>query len=44
MNIIPFTWQDALRLAVATAVPSIPLAFPVFSVEELLGRLIEIML
>jgi hypothetical protein len=44
MNIIPFTWQDALRLAVATAVPLIPLAFTVFSVEELLGRLIEIML
>jgi hypothetical protein len=44
MNIIPFTWQDALRLAVATAVPLIPLAFTVFSVEELLSRLVEIML
>jgi hypothetical protein len=44
MSIIPFTWQDALRLAVATAVPLIPLAFTVFSVEELMARLIEIML
>jgi hypothetical protein len=44
MSIIPFTWQDALRLAIATALPLIPLALTVFSVEELMGRLIEIML
>lgn len=44
MSIIPFTWQDALRLALATAVPLLPLALTVFSVEELMTRLIEIML
>jgi len=44
MRIIPFTWQDAARLAAATAAPLVPLAFTVFSVEELLHRLIQIML
>lgn len=44
MHVIPFTWQDAVRLAVATAAPMIPLVLTILSVEELLGRLIEIML
>lgn len=44
MRIIPFTWQDALRLAVATAAPLVPLAFTVFSFEEILSRLVQIML
>lgn len=44
MRIIPFTWQDALRLAAATAAPLLPLALTVFSLEELLSRLIQIML
>jgi hypothetical protein len=44
MRVIPFTWQDAARLAAATAAPLVPLALTVFSVEELLSRLIQIML
>jgi hypothetical protein len=44
MRIVPFTWQDAARLAVATIVPLLPLALTVLSVEELLHRLIQIML
>jgi hypothetical protein len=44
MRILPFTWQDAVRLAAATAAPLVPLGLTVFSVEELLSRLIKIML
>jgi hypothetical protein len=44
MRVIPFTWQDAARLAAATAAPLVPLALTVFSVEELLRRLIQILL
>jgi hypothetical protein len=44
MRLIPFTWQDAARLAIATAVPLVPLVLTVLSVEEVLSRLIQIML
>ena len=44
MRIIPFTWQDAARLAVATAAPLLPLGLTVLSLEELLGRLFKILI
>jgi len=44
MNLLPFTVVDAIRLAVATAAPLVPLALTIFSVEELLGRLVKILL
>lgn len=44
MSIIPFTWQDAARLAAATVIPLVPLALTVLSVEELLHRMIQILL
>ena len=44
MRILPFTWQDAVRLTVATAAPLVPLVLTVLSVEEAVSRLIQIML
>jgi hypothetical protein len=44
MHVVPFTWQDAVRLAISTAAPMLPLILTILSVEELLGRLIQIML
>ena len=44
MGIVPFTLQDAIRLALATAVPLLPLALTVFSLEEVLGGLIKVLL
>ena len=42
MNIVPFGVQDISRLALATAVPLLPLALTTFSVEELAMRLLKI--
>jgi hypothetical protein len=44
MGIVPFTLQDAIRLTLATAVPLLPLALTVFSVEEVLSGLVKILL
>ncbi|HET9158008.1 MAG TPA: hypothetical protein VFN91_15155, partial [Myxococcaceae bacterium] len=42
MRVVPFGLQDITRLALATAVPLLPLALTVFSVEELVMRLLKI--
>lgn len=42
MNIVPFGLQDIVRLAAATAVPLLPLGLTVFSLEELVMRLLKI--
>jgi hypothetical protein len=42
MNIVPFGLQDITRLALATAVPLLPLTLTVFSLEELVVRLLKI--
>lgn len=44
MNVVPFGVQDITRLALATAVPLLPLALTVFSVEELAMKLVKILL
>ena len=41
---IPFGYKDAVRLAVATAAPLLPLTLTVISLEELIKRLIKILL
>jgi hypothetical protein len=41
---VPFGLKDALRLAAATAAPLLPLGLTVFSLEELVSRLIKILL
>lgn len=42
MNIVPFGLQDITRLALATALPLLPLTLTVFSLEELVMRLLKI--
>jgi hypothetical protein len=43
MRIVPFALEDIARLAAATAVPLLPLALTIFSLEELLVRLVKIL-
>jgi hypothetical protein len=40
MNLVPVKWTDVTRLAVATAAPFVPLLLTVFSLEELVMRLV----
>jgi len=42
MRVVPFGLQDITRLALATAAPLLPLALTVFSLEELVMRLLKI--
>jgi hypothetical protein len=42
MNVVPFGLQDLTRLALATALPLLPLGLTVFSLEELVMRLLKI--
>lgn len=42
MRVVPFSLQDASRLAIATAVPLSPLLLTIFSFEELMVRLIKV--
>jgi hypothetical protein len=42
MRAVPFGLQDMSRLAVATAAPLVPLGLTIFSLEELVLRLIKI--
>jgi hypothetical protein len=42
MRIVPFGLEDIARLAAATAAPLLPLTLTIFSVEELLTRLVKI--
>jgi len=44
MRIVPFGLDDITRLAAATIIPLLPLALTVFSAEELLTRLVKIIL
>ena len=43
MRVVPFGLKDATRLAAATAAPLLPLALTIFSLEELVTRLIKIL-
>ncbi len=43
MRPIPFDLQDIARLAAATAVPLLPLGLTVFSLEELVMRIVKIL-
>ena len=42
MRWVPFTAQTALQLAVATLLPVVPLTLTMFSLQELLERLLKI--
>ncbi len=44
MRPVPFDLQDMARLAVATALPLLPLGFTLFSPEELIMRILKILL
>jgi hypothetical protein len=44
MRVVPFGMADMMRLAGATAAPLIPLMLTIFSVEEVVTRLIKIVL
>ena len=44
MRLVPFGLKDAARLAAATAAPLIPLGLTIFSLEELVTRLVKILL
>lgn len=44
MRLVPFGLKDVARLAAATAAPLLPLTLTIFSLEELLTRLIKILL
>ena len=41
MNLVPVKWTDVTRLAGATAAPFVPLLLTVFSLEELVMRLVK---
>jgi hypothetical protein len=43
MRPVPFDLQDIARLAAATAVPLLPLGLMVFSLEELVTRIVKIL-
>jgi hypothetical protein len=44
MRLVPFGLKDVTRLAAATAAPLLPLALTIFSLQELVTRLIKILL
>jgi hypothetical protein len=43
MRLVPFGWKDVTRLAVGTAVPLLPLTLTIFSLDELVTRLIRVL-
>jgi len=43
MRALPVRWQDITRLAMATALPFAPLLLTVFSLEELVMRLVKVL-
>jgi hypothetical protein len=43
MRSVPVKLNDAVRLAAATAAPFVPLLFTVFSLEELVTRLVKML-
>jgi hypothetical protein len=44
MRVVPFGMKDVARLAAATAAPLLPLGLTIFSLEELVTRLLKILL
>jgi len=44
MRWVPFTVQTAVQLVVATLLPVVPLTLTMFSLQELLERLLKIVL
>jgi hypothetical protein len=42
MRLVPFGLDDVTRLAAATALPLLPLTLMIFSLEEVVTRLIKI--
>ena len=44
MRVVPFALQDVTRLAIATAIPLAPLLLTMFSFEELITRVIKVVL
>ena len=42
MRAVPFAFQDATRLAIATAIPLAPLLLTVFSFEEIILRVLKV--
>jgi hypothetical protein len=42
MRVTPFTLRTALELAIATAVPLLPLTLTIFSAQELLATLLKV--
>jgi len=44
MRVVPFALQDVSRLAIATAVPLAPLLLTIFSFQELVTRVIKVVL
>jgi hypothetical protein len=42
MGVIPFGVRDITRLVAATAIPLLPLGLTVFSLEELVVRLVKV--
>jgi len=43
MRVVPFSVKDLLRLAAITAAPLLPLTLTVFSLEELVTRVLKIL-
>jgi hypothetical protein len=43
MRLVPFGRDDVLWLAAATAAPLLPLALTMFSLQELLTRLVKVL-
>jgi len=44
MRLVPFGWKDVTRLAAGAAVPLLPLALTILSLEELVARLLKVLL
>ena len=42
MRMVPFTLQTLKQLAVATLLPAVPLLLTMFSLQQLLGRLLKV--
>jgi len=42
MQLVPFTWQTVLQLAVVTLLPVAPLLLTLFSMEQLLDRMLKV--
>jgi hypothetical protein len=43
MRPVPFSWQDVVRLVLATAIPLLPLGLTVLSLEDLVVRVLKIL-